>query len=295
MVMNESILSGTTEKAAITGDYTALVLYIILLYAFTFILSWAVGRFLQQFSELFSKDRVTIKMMIPLIKIVFYCIATWFAFTAILDPSYTETVAFFGLFGAGLGIGLKDLLANIIGGIVIIFEKPFQVGDKVAFGDYYGEVSDIGLRTTRLVTPSDDVVTIPNFQIFTCPVSSGNFGSTAMMVVTDLYIDTNSDYSRAQTLVRETIASSPYVIISDDFPYTVLIQSFPFYHRIRAKAYVTDHRHEFEYQSDLYQRAWNAMKNESIHPPPYPGVLMDDVSKKGGPIGNPVHKGIDMS
>ncbi len=276
MVMNESVaLDMASPVAPLSGDYSFLILYIVLIYLLTFILNWIIGHFLQQFSEMFSKDRITIQMLIPLVKIAFYCIATWFAITAILAPSYTEMVAFFGLFGAALGFGLKDLLANIIGGIVIIFEKPYQIGDKVAFGAYYGEVTDIGLRTTRMVTPSDDVVTIPNYQIFSGTVSSGNFGSTAMMVVTDLFIDTDSDYSLAQTLVRETIASSPYVIISDDFPYTVLIHSFPFYNRIRAKAYVTDHRYEFEYQSDLHQRAWDAMRNENIHSPPYPGVLME--------------------
>lgn len=217
-------------------------------------------------------------MLIPLVKIFFYCIATWFATTALLGPSYTQMIAFFGLFGAALGFGLKDLLANVIGGVMIILERPYQIGDKIAFGDYYGEVTDIGLRTTRLVTPSDDVVTLPNYEIFSNPVSSGNFGKTAMMVVTDLFIDNTSDYSRAQILVRETIASSPYVIISNEFPYTVLIQSFPYYHRIRAKAYVTDHRYEFEYQSDLHQKAWDAMKNENIRSPPYPGMLIDTQS-----------------
>lgn len=292
MGMNDSYPSGVSGVIAdpISGDYTSLLLYIILLYLFTFILAFVVGHILQQFSELFSKDRVTIKMLIPLVKIGFYCIASWFALTAILDPSYAEMIAFFGLFGAAMGYGLKDLFSNIIGGIIIIVEKPYQIGDKISFGEYYGEVTDIGLRTTRLVTPSDDVVTIPNYQIFSGTVSSGNFGKTAMMVVTDLFIDNTSDYSRAQILVRETIASSPYVIISDEFPYTVLIQSFPFYHRIRAKAYVTDHRYEFEYQSDLHQRAWDAMKNENIRSPPYPGVLMDEQHEQSKKFGNPGDK-----
>lgn len=268
-------ITGPDITTPFVGNYPHLILYIIFLYAVAFILSWIAGYLLQQFSELFSKDRVTIKMLIPLVKIVFYLIATWFVISEILNPGYAETIAFLGLFGAALGFGLKDLLANIIGGIIIIVEKPYQIGDKLAFGGYYGEVTDIGLRTTRLITPSDEIVTIPNYQIFSSPVSSGNFGKTAMMVVTDLFIDNTSDYTRAQMLVRETIASSPYVIISNEFRYTVLIQSFPFYRRIRAKAYVTDHRSEFEYQSDLNQRAWDAMNRENIHAPSYPLIPMD--------------------
>lgn len=266
-------LTAATDATPIVANYSFLMLYIIVLYLLASLLSWGAGYFLQQFSELFSKDRVTIKMMIPLVKIVFYGIASWFVIIAILDPTYTETVAFFGLFGAAVGFGLKDLLANIIGGLVIIVEKPFQIGDKVSFGGYYGEVTDIGLRTTRLVTPGDDVVTVPNYEMFSNPVSSGNFGKTAMMVVTDLFIDNSCDYANAQLLVRETIASSPYVIISKEFPYTVLIESFPFYRRIRAKAYVTDHRYEFEYRSDLHKRAWDALQQEQIHAPASPIVL----------------------
>jgi small-conductance mechanosensitive channel len=270
--MAPDILNITAGDVAtpILADYSHLILYIIFLYGIAFIFSWIAGYLLQQFSELFSKDRVTIKMLIPMVKIIFYLIASVFVIIEILDPSYSATIAFFGLFGAALGFGLKDLLLNIIGGIVIIAEKPYQIGDKIAFGEHYGEVTDIGLRTTRLLTPSDDVVTVPNYLIFQSPVSSGNFGKTAMMVVTDLFIDNRCDYNQAQLLVRETIASSPYVIISDEFRYTVLIHSFPFYMRIRAKAYVTDHRSEFEYQSDLHQRAWNAMNREKIYAPSYP-------------------------
>lgn len=271
-----NLTSGEIGKE-VTSNYPGLVLYIIFLYLVASILAWIAGYLLQHFSELFSKDRTTIKMLIPLVKILFYTIATWFVFIEVIKPTYAETIAFFGLFGAGVGFGLKDLLANIIGGIVIIIEKPYQVGDKISFAGYYGEVTDIGLRTTRVVTPDDNVVTIPNFQIFSDPVASGNFGRTAMMVTTDLYIENTSNYNRAQILVRETIASSPYVIISDEFPYTVLIQSFPFYRRIRARAYVTDHRYEFEYQSDLNRRAWDAMNSEGIKAPLYPAVLQEEM------------------
>lgn len=276
--MAPDILNLTSGEigAEMTSNYPGLVLYIIFLYLMASVLAWISGYLLQQFSELFSKDRTTIKMLIPLVKILFYGIATWFVFIEVIKPSYAETIAFFGLFGAGIGFGLKDLLSNIIGGLVIIVEKPYQVGDKITFGGNYGEVTDIGLRTTRIVTPDDTVVTIPNFQIFSDPVASGNFGRTAMMVTTDLFVDNTSNYNRAQILVRETIASSPYVIISDEFPYTVLVQSFPFYRRIRARAYVTDHRYEFEYQSDLNRRAWDAMNSEGIKAPLYPALLQEE-------------------
>lgn len=281
-VTNSINILNITAKDVVTpivADYTVLIIYVVFLYLMAFVFAWIAGYILQQFSELFSKDRVTIKMLIPVVKIVFYGIATLLSISVILKPGYTESITFFGLFGAALGYGLKDLVLNFIGGIVIIVEKPIQIGDKIQFEGYYGEVIDIGLRTTRIFTPSDEVITIPNYQLFSSPVLSSNFGKTAMMVVTDLFIDNNCDYTLAQLLVKETIASSPYVIISNEFRYTVLVESFPFYRRIRAKAYVTDHRSEFEYRSDLHERAWDAMRKENIHAPLYSIITEEEINQ----------------
>ncbi len=70
------------------------------------------------------------------------------------------------------------------------FEKPYQIGDKVKIGEYYGEVSDIGIRSTRLITPDDNLVSVPNYLIFTQAVASANAGSPEMMVVIDLFMCT---------------------------------------------------------------------------------------------------------
>lgn len=60
---------------------------------------------------------------------------------------------------------MKDLFADIIGGIVITLEKPSQVGDKITMGEYYGEVVDIGLRATKFITPDDTLVSEPNYMV----------------------------------------------------------------------------------------------------------------------------------
>ena len=72
--------------------------------------------------------------------------------STLFKPDVAELIAFFGLFGAILAFGVKDLFSDIVGGFVIIVEKPFQIGDKIMFGGYYGEVTDIGLRSMRIIT-----------------------------------------------------------------------------------------------------------------------------------------------
>ena len=235
------------------------------------ILAWIVvkisGLLLKGLSEKAGQYRIAIAMMIPLSKIFVYAIALYLIFIQIVGPSLSVLLAFSGLFGAAVGFGLKDVFADILGGIVIIFERPFKIGDKITVGDSYGEVKDIGLRATRIITPDDSEVSLPNFFIFDRSVSSGNAGATEMMVVTDIYISPESDIEEAVRIMRDAVISSRYVYITTERSYKVLVRNYPYYSRIRAKAYVNDLRYEFEFMSDIIRRAWPEMKKKGIKAP----------------------------
>jgi len=222
---------------------------------------------LRKLSERLPTYRHTVTMLIPLVKIFVYFLAFYYITIAFIQPNLTQLVAFFGLFGAALGFGLKDLFADIIGGIVIIFEKPYQIGDKITIGETYGEVTDIGIRSTKLVTPGDSIVSVPNYLVFSQSVSSANAGNVAMMVIIDLFIDSRCDAGLGMKILKEAIISSKYIIVTEKFPYTILLDDFPFYHRIRGKAYVGDLRNEFEFKSEVTRRAWIEFRKHGIRPP----------------------------
>lgn len=212
-------------------------------------------------------------MAIPFAKIIIYILALYIIATAIVKPDVAELVAFFGLFGAILAFGVKDLFSDIVGGLVIMLEKPFQIGDKISFGPYYGEVTDIGLRSTRLLTPDESLVTVPNFTIFNQPVSSSNAGEMVMLVVTDLHIDPRCDARAAMRIAREAAATSKFAIVSPSYPCQVLLLDVPFYRTVRVRAYVNDVRHEFTFRSDITLRAWEEYHRQGIRPPK-PGVVV---------------------
>ncbi|MFC6987882.1 mechanosensitive ion channel domain-containing protein [Haloplanus sp. GCM10025708] len=70
----------------------------------------------------------------------------------------------------------SDLFGGVVGGLVLVVEKPYQIGDKVTVGEHYGEVTGIGLRSTTLVTPDDTAVVVPNDAMFTSNVANANDG-----------------------------------------------------------------------------------------------------------------------
>jgi len=79
-----------------------------------------------------------------------------------LGINVTAALASFGVAGIAVGFAAQDALANTIAGFMIFWDKPFQVGDFISVSDEYGEVKDITLRTTRIRTPDNTYVVIPN-------------------------------------------------------------------------------------------------------------------------------------
>lgn len=258
--MAENIVSmPTIQTVTITSTLLAILIAYLLTRLITLILVFI--------SERSGQHRITVKMVIPLMKVLIYGFALYYILVNILKLESSQLIFFGGLLGAAIGFGLKDVFADIIGGLVITFEKPYQMGDKIRIGDYYGEVSDIGLRATKLVTPDDNLVSAPNYLIFNQAVASANAGAPEMMVVIDLFIDPSSDAVLAMKILKESVITSKYIYVSRKRSYTILLKDFPFYRRIRAKAYVNDLRFEFEFESDVTKRAWNEYKRNGIAAP----------------------------
>lgn len=79
----------------------------------------------------------------------------------------TSLVAVFGTAGAALALGFKDNLGNFVSGIIILFTKPFTVGDYVEMGQYAGTVKEIQIMFTVLNTIDNKQIVVPNSQMTT--------------------------------------------------------------------------------------------------------------------------------
>ncbi len=243
------------------------ILNAILILVIAYLSARVISYVLTRFSERVGRYRLVVKNTIPILKWIIYGIALYNIFGSILTLTSTQLIAMATLLGAAIGFGMKDLFADAIGGIVIILEKPYQVGDKIKIGQYYGEVVDIGIRSTRLMTPDDTLVSVPNYLIFTQSVASATAGNPEMMVIIDLFIDPSSDAEFAMKILREAVMTSKYVYLPRKQRFAIFLDDFPFYRRLRAKAYVYDLRAEFEFKSDVTRRAWGEFSKNSIQAP----------------------------
>ena len=87
-----------------------------------------------------------------------------------INVNVTTLIASLGVAGFALGFALKDILENFIAGILLLFARPFEVGDQVSLGSFEGTVHDIQIRTTTLHTYDGEQVSIPNSNVYTNPV-----------------------------------------------------------------------------------------------------------------------------
>jgi small-conductance mechanosensitive channel len=189
-----------------------------------------------------------------------------------------QTLAFLGGgIVVAIGFATRDLLASLVAGVMIIFDRPFQVGDRVSFGGKYGDVRQIGLRSVKLRTLDDSIVTIPNSLFLSDVSSSGNFGVLDMQIDVDFHIGIDQDAALARELVLRAASISRYVYL----PKSVVVQVAQVQldttsaMRIRLKAYVLDTQYEKSFVTDVTLRVQELFAENDILPP---AILYRDVN-----------------
>jgi len=178
-------------------------------------------------------------------------------------------IAIGGSVAVAVGFATKDLVASIVGGILILFDRPFQVGDRVEFDGHYGDITMIGLRSVKLQTLDDNTVTVPNNKFLTEISSSGNYGALEMQVSVTFYIGLDQDVKLASELIEEATATSrfihlprPIVVLVDQ----VIIENYIAL-RLVMKAYVLDTQYEKAFVTDITLRVMEVFREAGIDPP----------------------------
>ena len=242
---------------------------------------------LETLAERSVARRLTFKWLIPITRMLLWAIAAYLIVRTIFQVTAQGLLAASAALGVALGFAAQDLLKNVFGGLIVVFDKPFQVGDKISVGGTYGEVVSIGLRSTRIVTADDDLVTVPNSQVVQEQVANANAGQLNCQVVTDLYLPGRVDERRAKEIAFDAAVTSKYVFL--DKPIQVFIEDqfrTTFVTHVKVRAYVLDPRFEFLLRSDITERARDGFRAAGLAPEHdwYPVGAPADASDPEGPV-----------
>lgn len=144
-----------------------------------------------------------------------------FVFLAALGVNVTGIVAGLGIGGLVVALAAKDSVENLFGSITVLVESPFQLGDWIRIGEVDGVVEEISLRSTRIRTFQDSLITLPNSRLITAHVE--NFGRRRRrQVKTKLglsYSTTVEQMTEFTARVRHLLASHDSVYKGESYAY----------------------------------------------------------------------------
>ncbi|MGA1465772.1 MAG: mechanosensitive ion channel family protein, partial [Balneolaceae bacterium] len=229
------------------------ILYAILILIVTYFLNKFVGLVIDNLAERATNYRLFIKRLGPASRILIWSLSIYIIIAGVIAPPMQTVIAIGASIGIAVGFASQDILKNIFGGIMIILDSPFQVGDKIAVGDHYGEVTSIGLRSSRIVTPDDSVVSIPNAELMNHAVSNSNSGALNCQVVAEIYLPATVDIPAVKRLAKDAVYASSYLFLNKPVEVIVLneLKDRNYVVKLRVKAYVLDIRYEFLFKSDM--------------------------------------------
>lgn len=132
----------------------------------------------------------------------------------------TSFVAIFGALGLAIGMALQGNLSHMAAGILILFFKPFKVGDFIITNGYSGTVKEIQIFNTILTTLDNRIIIIPNGTITSSPLENLTKNEIRKVPMT-FGIGYNDDIDKARQIISQVVSSCPEVL--KDQPVDILV------------------------------------------------------------------------
>jgi small-conductance mechanosensitive channel len=210
--------------------------------------------------------RLVIQQISTVICFVLYIGGISLAIGTSVTLSKEVILALTGTAAVTIGFALKDLAASILAGLTLLVDRPFQVGDRVQFDRFAGQITAIGLRSVRLLDDAGQLVTIPNNKFLTEAVASANYGRLDTMLVLDFFISPSQDIMRAKRIVGECITSNRYVFLGRPWQVTVeqKLCDFGSVVKLTANAYVLDVKYRDDYLTTVTERVLGAFREKHV-------------------------------
>ena len=148
----------------------------------------------------------------------------------ILGINVMPFIAGAGIVGVAIGFAAKDTLSNLIAGILLIIDRPFEVGDRIevwntpAGSSSWGDVLDIGLRATKIKTTDNIIVIIPNNEIMMRDIVNYTISSDEIRVRVNIGVAYDANIAKAKEVINKVAGTAEWVM-KDPAP-KVVVRNF---------------------------------------------------------------------
>jgi small-conductance mechanosensitive channel len=187
----------------------------------TLIVVWAVSRLMQKGFARYAMGRQAalrpaIYTVSRLAKYILIVIGVLVA-AGLMGIPLTQFAVLAGAIGVGLGFGLQAIFSNFVSGLILLFDRSLKVGDFVELeSGVRGEVTDIGIRATRIMTNDNIDILVPNAEFVTGRVVNWTLGDNMIRLHVPFGVDYGVDKDLVKKAALEAAADVPFTLSGQD-------------------------------------------------------------------------------
>ncbi len=202
-----------------------------------------------------------------LAKYVFITIA-FIAIANELGGSWSQVQFLVAALGVGLGFGLQEIFANLVSGIILLFERPIRVGDVVTIGNVTGTVCRIQMRATTLLDNDQKELIVPNKTFITSQLTNWTLSDATTRIMLPIGIAFGSDVEFAHELILKTVKETP-LILEEPEAFVVFVGFGDSMLNFSIRAFVSEPINRWRVIHDLNMRLEKVLRENKIEIP-YP-------------------------
>jgi small-conductance mechanosensitive channel len=165
----------------------------------------------------------------------------------------TGVLASTAVLGIIIGFAARQVIANLVAGVVVAFTQPIRIGDLVSIGDVHGRVADISLTYTSVDGGDGSLIMVPNERVTTDYVVNHSAGNSSAPVTIDVWLPPDADVEGARkALERGEVTSAHLAELTPDGA------------RLRVRAAIDAGADREAHEAELRERAQGVLRDEGL-------------------------------
>jgi MscS family membrane protein len=205
--------------------------------------------------------------LVPIINRLFQVLVWAVALVVVFDHFGIQVSSLLVALGAGslaFALAAQETLANMIGGFIIFIDRPFRTGDRIELENgTRGDVQDIGLRSTMILTFENTILVVPNAQIVKEKVTNLSYPDPKIRIMVNLGVAYGSDLDRVKQIVLEVARAHPK-ILDDPEPRVFFLDFGDSSLDLRLIARTGDYLDQWALTEEIRMGIWRALVREGI-------------------------------
>jgi small-conductance mechanosensitive channel len=192
-----------------SGITTASLLALVLLFGLVVLAERVVRRYF--ITRLLQRTHLEPAMQFALARVIGYALLGlgFYISLQMLGVNLSSLAFVAGAVGVGLGFGLQNIISNFISGLIILAERPIAIGDRVEIGGVAGQVREISLRSTTVITNDNMAIIVPNADFITQRVTNWSYDDPRVRFRIPFGVAYGTDLPKLRKLMLEVADEHP--------------------------------------------------------------------------------------